>query len=170
MGYLEKLKNRAYDDNDSYCMIELGLLYCGEEDNTFAAQDPECASVHGKNPDEGLRLVLKGVELGESRKPNSIMFTQYFRISGYYLSLENFLRKTGNFNDPEEREMLCMCLSSRASFAKKALESAKSGGGLTEQELAMSPITPEQIKNLEMVANEAEKDLAETVELFNSMH
>lgn len=166
---LDKLKKRAIEEKDPYCMIELGLIYCGEDDNTFASQDSDCASVHGKNPDEGLRLVLEGVELGEAKTPNPIMFTQYSRIGGYYLTVENFLRKTGDFANQDDRETLLMCLSSRASFFKKALESAKNGGGLTEQELAITPITHQQINGLEMVVNEAVNDLTETLNLFDEM-
>jgi len=165
MSYFEKLKNGAYKNSDPYCMIELGLLYCGEDNNTFATQDPECAAVHQSDPAEGLRLIFKGVELGESRKPNSIMYTQYFRICGYYLSLENFLRKTGDFNNSnsEDLEMFIECLSGRVSFAKKALESAtKNNGGMSPQELAIDPITPEKIRGLEKVVDEAVNDFAET--------
>ncbi|MCL2170887.1 MAG: hypothetical protein FWB71_01940 [Defluviitaleaceae bacterium] len=147
-GVLEKLKEFVKAKMPA-SMLELGLLYCGEEACFSSLGDGEdIKSVYGKFPEEGFRLIDEGTELGIKGGLGTMTGGLNIAICNRVSNLfSEEIKKISELNMSEE--MSIELHTKRHRYSLIAYELALLGGCFTEEEFATiggNFITPEVIK------------------------
>ena len=127
MDTITNLRAFAYEDKNPAYMVNLGLIYYGQQDNALVMQHPDLAPYVGSNTAEGLKLFDEAAKIANGQSPDPIWIGDYNSIIEIYGQIKSRMYSIpptpGLFNVVERQYY----------FTERALNAVKASGNPERQ-------------------------------------